>query len=72
MSVARKCDICGDYFERDREAKTYNKITLLKMDNGGKAGDTVGYDICPGCSEQITNLLDLIRADMELIKRSKN
>lgn len=55
MAIAFKCDICGNFYIRNRER--YNWMKLQKITNNGWIESEKGYDICPDCESAILNLI---------------
>lgn len=55
MAKAYKCDICGNFYIRNRER--YNRMELRKMTGNGYVESGNGYDICPDCESAILNLI---------------
>lgn len=55
MADAYKCDICGNFYIRNRER--YNRIELRKVTVNGYIESGDGYDICPDCESDILNLI---------------
>ena len=55
MADAYKCDICGNFYIRNRER--YNRIELRKVTGNGYIESGDGYDICPDCESAILNLI---------------
>ena len=55
MAIAYKCDICGNFYIRNRER--YNRIELRKVTGNGYIESGDGYDICPDCESAILNLI---------------
>lgn len=55
MAEAYKCDICGNFYIRNRER--YNRIELQKVTGNGWIDSRDGYDICPDCESDILNLI---------------
>ena len=55
MAEAYKCDICGNFYIRNRER--YNRMELRKITGNGYIESGDGYDICPDCESDILNLI---------------
>lgn len=55
MAEAYKCDICGNFYIRNRGR--YNRMELRKMAGNGYVESGNGYDICPDCESAILNLI---------------
>lgn len=55
MADAYKCDICGNFYIRNRER--YNRMELRKTNGNGFIESGNGYDICPDCESVILNLI---------------
>lgn len=55
MAEAYKCDICGNFYTRNRER--YNRMELRKTNGNGFIESGNGYDICPDCESAILNLI---------------
>lgn len=55
MADAYKCDICGNFYIRNRER--YNRMELKKTNGNGFIESGNGYDICPDCESAILNLI---------------
>lgn len=55
MAEAYKCDICGNFYIRNRER--YNGMELRKIDGNGWIESRNSYDICPDCESDILNLI---------------
>ena len=49
MADAKKCDRCGNYYERDH---TNNRRVIIHRDNNFGAA-MKGWDICPSCTESL-------------------
>lgn len=58
MSVAKKCDICGKFYEPDADDRFVNLI-IKSIDKTLKAVEytKVDVDICPECLDAVMNLL---------------
>lgn len=55
MAIAFKCDICGNFYIRNRER--YNMMELQKTNGNGYIEIKNSYDICPACESDILNLI---------------
>lgn len=55
MAKAYKCDICGNFYIRNRER--YNWMGLRKITGNGVIECGNDYDICPDCESAILNLI---------------
>lgn len=55
MADAYKCDICGNFYIRNRER--YNRMELQKTNGNGFIESRKDYDICPDCESDILNLI---------------
>ena len=48
MAIAKKCDRCGEYFDRD--SRGYNQVSI---DNSFTLGNCLkSFDVCPTCMER--------------------
>lgn len=61
MSLARKCDRCGNFCIpescRSREGR-FNAITLIERTLSSKYYENRTYDLCPNCSNSLLEWLD--------------
>lgn len=56
MSVARKCDRCGKYYELSRKKETNGIITMERFISGSYQQNEA-YDLCKECREQVLRWL---------------
>lgn len=72
MSMAKKCDICGelyeDYGRNSRGSSEKPNSLLLACRDYNKYGYVCMnfYDCCPSCMQRIQTLIDSIRVPAEL------
>ena len=67
MANAKKCDICGVYFDickmKTSKVVDYsfmNTITISQRDNNGHRIDTINpLDCCPKCMEKVLDILNI-------------
>lgn len=65
MALARKCDICGKFYERYNERpdpKNTNAIMFVNITANGNYCDNSTADCCPEC-------MSFIRAHIESLKK---
>ena len=55
MSNARKCDVCGSYFDVDNDK--LNKLDIFINTVYESAEDIHTYDLCPDCADAVINLI---------------
>lgn len=75
MSLAKKCDICGSYYDFEKEAKIYgnsykkaNGISLEVIDERGDVEMTkLTMDCCPTCINYIHELI----GDIKMASKSR-
>lgn len=66
MSRARKCDICGGYFDQvDEEINGFRFVS--SYENGSVQGGPV-VDLCPTCRNKIKDLIREIERDSKTTK----
>lgn len=61
MSLARKCDRCGKFYEtyagQDANDFGFNRITLKDVDNANHYWIREHFDLCQKCSTDLENWL---------------
>lgn len=57
MALAKKCDICGAFFEHDTAAKR-NGMTFCKITSQGVYTTQTVMDCCPECISDIEECLE--------------
>lgn len=57
MALAKKCDICGVFYEHDVNAKR-NAIRFCKTTSLGVANNDQVMDCCPECISEIEACLE--------------
>jgi hypothetical protein len=69
MSLARKCDICGKYYENYGKSSMGNlfnepnSIKLIFEGYGSTSEMTINrYDCCPECMAEITKVINNLKA----------
>lgn len=69
MSLARKCDRCGKFYEtyagQDANDFGFNRVTLRDVDNVGHDWVREHFDLCEKCS---TDLEDWLKLDAYITK----
>ena len=76
MSMAMKCDICGNFFD-DRTVSGYIAYHTIGLSYAGLSCDgrhrcvyqEDTYHLCPKCTEKIKEVLNIKRQNMEEAKR---
>ena len=70
MAIAKKCDICGNYYEpysiaiSGPEAKTkHNGLAFVSINNEGRYFSAPIMDCCPGCLESIKRHIDGLKGE---------
>lgn len=61
MSLARKCDRCGNFYipkSHRSGGGEFNAITLIDRTLSNKYYENRTYDLCPNCSESLINWLN--------------
>lgn len=56
MALARKCDVCGQYYKLYETEDGFNGIALIGRSNGldvDHIQNTLVYDCCPSCLDNI-------------------
>lgn len=64
MSIAKKCDVCGKYYESyntKNKADEPNGIMFVNIDEQQKYYAHKPIDTCPSCIESIRSHLDTIK-----------
>ena len=63
MSLARKCDRCGKFYEtyagQDANDFGFNSVTLKDVDNGGDYCVRKHFDLCKECSAKLEEWLKM-------------
>ncbi len=54
MSMAKKCDRCGAFYEHKKEKALYS---ILARDTAKAYNKTSSVDLCPGCIEKFDKWL---------------
>lgn len=69
MSLARKCDRCGKFYETyagvDANDFGFNRVRLIYADDGGHCRVRKNFDLCQKCS---TDLEDWLKFDAHITK----
>lgn len=64
MAMAKKCDICGKFYETYNIKHNENKtsgLMFLNVDEYRKYFSNTVIDCCPECMKSIKNHIDLLR-----------
>lgn len=59
MALARKCDICGEFFEYDPNG--CDEISFRNLDKNRSTSELEEYDCCPNCMESIKNYIETLK-----------
>ena len=72
MAVAKKCDICGAYYDpyNWKEFDPPNGFMYLNIDNEGDYEKGEPYDCCPNCMDRIENFIKDIKSVMSVTEDS--
>lgn len=59
MAVAKKCDVCGEYYDYFTNPDIVNHVDFQHIDEDGDVtrDNIKGYDICGKCVTAIYNLI---------------
>lgn len=77
MSMAKKCDICGELYEdygrnsRGSSEKPNSLMLTCRDYNNDNYMRMEFYDCCPNCMKHIQTLIDSIRIPAELNERKE-
>ena len=61
MAIAKKCDLCGKYYEQynyKNSSSDTNGFMLLNIDANGKYWSHSPYDCCPDCMNHIRSTIN--------------
>lgn len=64
MAIAKKCDICGAYYDSYNEANNLSKpngYMLLNIDKKRQHWSHGPYDCCPKCMESILSHIEYLK-----------
>lgn len=64
MAIARKCDVCGKFYEEyntKRDKKNTNGFMFLNLLDNQNYHDHDPYDCCPECMTSIRNYVNALR-----------
>ena len=64
MAIAKKCDLCGKFYERYNEArddKRPNGFKLISIDPERKFYDYGAIDCCPDCMGSILQYIERLK-----------
>lgn len=64
MAIAKKCDVCGDYYELynvDRNASEPNGFMMLNIDSKQQYWSHKAVDCCPKCMESILQHIEYLK-----------
>ena len=69
MPLAKKCDICGSFYEHYemdvRDCKNINGIGLLNIDKKMIYGVKEVLDCCPSCMKSIKQHIEMLKGNAE-------
>lgn len=68
MAIAKKCDLCGKYFEPNPKGWHWKIEKYATSVNTGRYQDHTEYDICWGCLVSLEEWLDSRKALNENIQ----
>ena len=67
MSLARKCDICGGFYEHYGKSKSgilFNEPNTIEFIYAGNSDIRLDrYDCCPECMAEITRVINNLKAE---------
>lgn len=55
MALARKCDLCGAYYDFYNVHSDPNCFTFVNVNDDNEHLDLEYFDLCPNCLEELTN-----------------
>lgn len=66
MANAKKCDICGkfyDIYNTTKDCKNHNSFRFANVNEYDVCWNQRLYDCCPTCMEQIKSYIELMKKD---------
>lgn len=67
MSLARKCDICGKFYEnygKSNMGNLFNEPNTIEFIYAGHSDMRLNrYDCCPACMGEITRVINNLKAE---------
>lgn len=67
MSLARKCDICGKFYEnygKSNIGNLFNEPNTIEFIYAGHSDMRLNrYDCCPECMAEITRVINILKAE---------
>lgn len=66
MAIARKCDICGRYYDPYNNTgclRKSNGVTFISVTNSEEVSTNERYDCCPECIEKVSSFIETMKGE---------